>query len=137
MNLTFVHYLNPYFGVIVAILLAHSVMGQTFTSVQSGNWEDGATWGNLSPGISGLHYPDNNDHAVISSGTVVTQNSVERPGRVWINAGGELISNATLRIGGSYWIDGVHSGVSVVRLQGNNDSILGVGSIITSTTFRV
>ena len=28
-----------------------------FTSVQSGNWADGATWGNISPGSAGVDYP--------------------------------------------------------------------------------
>lgn len=31
----------------------------TFTSVQNGDWNDGATWGNTSPGVKGTDWPGN------------------------------------------------------------------------------
>src|ERR1035437_5370232 len=39
----------------------------TFTATQSGNWNDGATWGHISPGVAGTDYPNTTDHANISS----------------------------------------------------------------------
>ncbi|MBN1187651.1 MAG: DUF2341 domain-containing protein, partial [Bacteroidales bacterium] len=44
----------------------------TFTSVQDGNWNDGATWGNTSPGSVGIDYPGSNDSAVIQNNNVIT-----------------------------------------------------------------
>src|SRR5690606_10215266 len=35
----------------------------TFTAVQSGAWNDGATWGMASPGTAGVDYPGANDDA--------------------------------------------------------------------------
>ncbi|MEQ9188862.1 MAG: T9SS type A sorting domain-containing protein [Cryomorphaceae bacterium] len=108
-----------------------------FISTQSGSWEDGATWGNTSPGQNGTDYPSNNDHVVISPNTTVLQSSAERPGRVWISTNAELVSSNTLRVNQSYLNDGIHTGGGLVRLQGNNDTILGTGTIATTNQFRV
>ena len=44
----------------------------TFTSVTSGNWNDGATWGKTSPGVKGTDWPGNaND--VVNIGTTAGQ----------------------------------------------------------------
>jgi hypothetical protein len=46
-----------------------------FTSVTDGNWNDGATWGNTSPGTKGTHWPGlAGDTATVSSGDTVTYN---------------------------------------------------------------
>ena len=43
-----------------------------FTSVQSGNWADGATWGNASPGTAGVDYPGaDGDTATVAATHVV------------------------------------------------------------------
>src|SRR5690606_18410303 len=39
-----------------------------FTSVQDGNWNDGATWGNASPGIVGIDFPGTGDDVTIALG---------------------------------------------------------------------
>ena len=64
-----------------------------FTSVQTGNWNDGATWGNDSPGAKGTDWPGNaGDTATIANTHVVTYNVSEANalGTVTINSGGEL-----------------------------------------------
>ncbi|MBI4645548.1 MAG: hypothetical protein HY738_02875 [Bacteroidia bacterium] len=54
------------------LLLANSSFALTFTSIQNGNWNDGATWGNASPGVQGTDWPANTDDAVIAAGHTVT-----------------------------------------------------------------
>ena len=39
----------------------------TFTATQTGNWNDGATWGHTSPGVAGTDYPSSTDNANIST----------------------------------------------------------------------
>ena len=57
--------------VLFAVVLLQSTflasVAQTFTSVQTGPWENGATWGNNSPGQKGIDCPANNDNVIISS----------------------------------------------------------------------
>src|SRR5512139_2954997 len=49
-----------------------------FTSTQTGNWNDGGTWGNTSPGSKGTDWPGNTgDTATVSSGHTVTYNVSE------------------------------------------------------------
>lgn len=120
------------------LLTSFSAVCQTFTSVQSGNWEDGATWGNTSPGTNGVDYPTTNQDVVISSGHVVSHANLERPMLLEIQSSAELISNAEIRIRGKYVINGVHSGANIIRLQqNNNDTIQGTGSILTTKTMRI
>ncbi|GEM_PF-675106 len=131
---------NPYKSALVllcALSLYFQASSQTFTSVSSGIWEDGATWGNNSPGTSGVDYPSNNDDVVISSGTVVTQSEAFTIADLSISLTGELQTNATLRVRGSYNCDGLHSGTGQVRLQNGSDIISGSGIISTTGLFRV
>lgn len=49
---------------VVFVCFFLSVQGQnTFVAVQSGNWNNGATWGNASPGTIGVDFPGPNDDA--------------------------------------------------------------------------
>lgn len=49
-----------------------------FTSVTSGNWNDGATWGKTSPGVKGTDWPGNaGDTFTIAAGHTVTYNVSE------------------------------------------------------------
>ena len=47
----------------------------TFTSVTSGNWNDGATWGKTSPGVKGTDWPGNAGD-VVNIGTTADQSHV-------------------------------------------------------------
>lgn len=47
-----------------------------FTSTQTGNWDDGATWGNTSPGVAGTDFPGvSADTVTIAATHVVTYDS--------------------------------------------------------------
>lgn len=100
------------------------------SSGTGGDWSLASTWGNA--GV-----PGNNDHAIISSGTVVSHGVNEIITRIEIESGGELQSNARLTVRGSYTNDGLHSGTGRVQLQGTNDTIAGSGTITTTSIFRV
>ena len=72
-----------------------------FTSTQTGNWNDGGTWGNTSPGVKGTDYPGAGDTATMAH--TVTYNagdSTDAFGNVTINSGGVLTfpinSNSTI-----------------------------------------
>lgn len=103
----------------------------TYTSVQDGNWDAAATWGN-----TGNDVPGNNDHVIISTGDSVFHNNQERPGRVRVETGGVLYTGGTMRVNESYEINGTHRGDSDVRLRPGNDSILGTGLIQLTADFR-
>lgn len=70
----------------------------TFTSVTTGDWDDGATWGNTSPGTKGTDWPGlAGDVVTISNGDTVTYNVSETNAiQVDINAGGELNFSTTM-----------------------------------------
>lgn len=118
-------------------LLTGCFGGGLFISTQDGDWNDGGTWGNNSPGQSGNDYPGFNDDVVISSGTTVFHTTGESPRRVRINSNGELSTEGVLRVRGSYVNDGIHSGNNDIILQRNNDSIFGNGIISTTGLFDV
>ena len=69
----------------------------TFTSVINGNWNDGATWGNASPGTKGVDWPGNAGD-VVNIGHTVTYNVSEanQLGQININAGGLLTFSASM-----------------------------------------
>lgn len=57
--------------VLVALCISFLSYGQ-FTSVADGNWNDGATWGNASPGTAGVDYPASaTQDAIIASNVTV------------------------------------------------------------------
>lgn len=61
-----------YVVVSLILLLSHAANAQ-FTSVIDGNWHDGATWGNTSPGVEGVDYPGaGSDATIFSNVTVAT-----------------------------------------------------------------
>ena len=62
-----------------------------FTSVQSGNWNDGATWGNSSPGTKGTDWPGlAGDTATVSAGHTVVYNVSEDNGLGGVTLNGKL-----------------------------------------------
>ncbi len=65
------------FVVLSILLVSSQIIAQTtFTSVSAGNWNDGATWGNTSPGVAGIDYPGEGDDAVIGH-TVTIDNTLD------------------------------------------------------------
>jgi len=125
------------FAVVLLQFAFLASVAQTFTSVQTGPWENGATWGNNSPGQKGTDYPANNDNAIITSGTVVTHTKKQRPTRLVIEANGELVSNNVIGIRGTYINNGIHSGISTIEMLNLSDTIAGSGSITNTGLFFV
>ncbi|GAB4379061.1 MAG: hypothetical protein Kow0075_09440 [Salibacteraceae bacterium] len=113
-----------------SLLLTVSQSQTTYTSSQSGNWSSATTWG-------GAGVPGNNDHAVISSGTVVTHTANEVITNLTINSNGELVSSARLRVLGNYTNNGIHSGSGRVQLRNPGSNISGTGNYTGTQTFRV
>ena len=61
------------FGLIGLLSLKVFAAGSPYTStLAGGNWNDGATWGNASPGVAGIDYPNAGQTAAILGGAVVT-----------------------------------------------------------------
>ncbi|PIQ88793.1 MAG: hypothetical protein COV72_05810, partial [Candidatus Omnitrophica bacterium CG11_big_fil_rev_8_21_14_0_20_42_13] len=57
-------------GCFFLAVLAPGLEAATFNDAASGNWNDGATWGNASPGVEGTDYPGAGDDVTIDSHTV-------------------------------------------------------------------
>ena len=79
-------------------------IGSPFTSVTSGNWNDGATWGNASPGVAGTDFPSAGQTATVTNSNIVTiPNGLSISiTTLTIDAGADLIiaSGGTLALNG-------------------------------------
>lgn len=63
----------------------------TFTSTQNGNWNDGITWGNTSPGTKGIDWPGvAADTAIIGHTVIYNVLETNEMGAVTVNSGGIL-----------------------------------------------
>ncbi|MBI5218513.1 MAG: hypothetical protein HY958_06235 [Bacteroidia bacterium] len=135
MNLINKHIISPKIPALVAALLGlvllcgttNQLFAATFTSVQNGNWNDGATWGNASPGVQGTDWPANTDNAVISASHTVTLPLLTAftINALTINATGALNANdLVFTINGNLIINGTlnnSSGTSIdTRMYGAN-----------------
>lgn len=102
-----------------------------FTSVQSGNWTDGATWGNTSPGVEGIDWPSpNGDHFTIATGTTVTYDYTGFTRANWIIEGETLpnkdwnLNGYTGFTGGNCTVTGILNFPSADFLMLFNDAAL-------------
>jgi len=59
-----------------------------FTSTQTGDWDDGATWGMTSPGVEGTDFPGSLDDGIIADTHTVTLTGAQTTGSLSINSGG-------------------------------------------------
>jgi len=76
----------------------------TFNDAATGDWDDGATWGNTSPGVEGTDYPGTSDIVTINSHTV-TLTADQSAHDITLATGGTLsASSYTLDVSGS-WTD--------------------------------
>ncbi len=111
-----------------------------FVSVTSGDWDDGATWGNTSPGTEGVDWPGTTDNARIANSHTVTQTGNETINNLVIDAGGTLsgVSNR-LTVNGSYFNDGTHdTGGDRISLDAQTTGLIvsGTGTIDNLTQLR-
>ncbi|MGD1847058.1 MAG: FG-GAP-like repeat-containing protein, partial [Salibacteraceae bacterium] len=103
--------------------------GAVFTSVQSGDWDNGATWGNASPGTVGVDFPAPSDSVFIRSPHLVdidftTSGSnyqfngylqIDSTARLQVEVGSNsagfiLESNGEVRVYGSFYSAGAGQG---------------------------
>ena len=80
--------------VILAISAFPAIAQTTFTSSTSGDWHDGGTWGNTSPGVQGTDWPAATDHAIIAYGHTVSLQQNESIVNFEITLGGQFDFNA-------------------------------------------
>lgn len=136
---------------IITLLLALSASAlaqSTFTTTTSGDWDDGGTWGNTSPGVQGTDWPAITDHAVIDYGHTVTLQQSNTIANFTITLGGQFYFNAfTLTANGtvtpfvaqatgdfdqaSTWLNGAAPGTT------NDDIVITVGIRVTLVTGTV
>jgi hypothetical protein len=93
-------------AVLLSMVWTVSVHAATFESVMSGDWDDGATWGNDSPGNEGVDWPGSADSAIIEPpDVVVVDGSDVEVAQLTIQDG--LVAGGVLRIqdGGSIEIE--------------------------------
>lgn len=92
------------------LFMASPLWGATFTSTQTGTWNDGATWGNTSPGVAGTDFPDvstGTDEGIISTGHTITLIQNEACTGLTIGAGATLnLAGYTLAIKGHFQANG-------------------------------
>jgi hypothetical protein len=101
-----------------------SVKGTNFIAIQSGYWNDGATWGHTSPGVAGTDYPNSTDNASISSSTWSVS--------VFLRTN-TTCSNITFDNGGALILNGYNftsTGTTTLNNQ-NNISGTSIGGILT------
>jgi hypothetical protein len=79
---------------LILALSAPALAQTTFTSATSGDWDDGGTWGNTSPGVQGTDWPATTDHAVIAYGHTVTLQQSNTIANFTINHGGQFYFNS-------------------------------------------
>ena len=82
------------FYILLAIAVSPAIAQTTFTSVATGDWDDGATWGMTSPGVQGTDWPAATDHVFIDYGHTVTLQA------------NQSIANFTLVFGGQFNFSG-------------------------------
>ena len=108
-------------------VVVFSGFGQ-FTSVTSGDWNDGATWGNTSPGVAGTDYPGTSgfDDVIISAGNTVTLQQAESIFDFTIDAGGIVNAGSNdLEINGNATLNGTfNAGTGTVTFAGIGSATL-------------
>ena len=87
------------------------VQAANFTSIQSGDWDDGDTWGHDGKAI-GVDYPGPTDNVIIATGTTVQVTSDESVNDITISSSAILTvkNNKILSIAGNYVLNGAHTG---------------------------
>ena len=115
--------------IVVSLYWLSMVQAADFTSVITGDWNNGGTWGNASPGVEGVDWPGASDTAYIGSNAIVTitatqsvsTTTVQNNGSLVLNAGVTLkistvsVSGITVDSGGLFKIEGsstTHSAIS-------------------------
>lgn len=89
-----------------------TLLNAQFVSQQNGVWNDGATWGNNSPGVVGIDYPSQTDDLIIQGGHLVVIDNLTDNGGPAISPEGLGLANV-----GDGIVDGSASFPSAERLM--------------------
>ena len=127
------------FYILLALAVSPAIAQTTFTSVVTGDWDDGATWGMTSPGVQGTDWPAATDHAVIIDGTTVNLTGNETIANLTINSGGVLFDAASvITVNGNLDLSGTYTGSKDLQFTGGaGTSISGTGVYNSSGSFDV
>lgn len=146
------HYL---FFLLVSIVMLLSIPftnahAASFNSVTSGVWADGATWGNASPGVSGVDYPGASDTATVFNTHTITLTSNTKVTRAVFKPGSHLATGTfDLTVSSRYINHSSTSGSGRLELNGtvnvggngtwaSGDVLIeGSTTFVPNSTFRV
>ncbi|MBN4066098.1 hypothetical protein JYT51_02050, partial [Candidatus Amoebophilus asiaticus] len=129
-----------------AVFAFYSLCNATvFTSVTTGDWNNGATWGNTSPGTQGIDWPGNTDDAIISTGHTVTLKAGGAGTTIdnfTINAGSTLDHGGKkMIVTGNYTNNGTQTKVGgpgpSLKLSGVGTTIDGAGTITFNNDIEI
>lgn len=112
-------------AIFICLFISTNAFAAAFTSSQTGDFNDGATWGNDSPGAEGTDFPGNADTATVAGTHVVTVNAV-------LPASGDL-GVITINSGGTLAFSTSAATTSQLTMKGDI-SILAGGSLTMGTT---
>lgn len=133
----------PYFVLIFVLSLcfiidfAFNAEAASFNDVVSGNWNDGATWDNTSPGVEGTDWPGSGDDVTVDSHTVTLTTS--RPCTSLVVSGGTIdcaTYTLTASAGGTFSSGNVNNGEFVVQGAASTATYSGTtfGANVTSAS---
>jgi len=120
----------------IGALVQNPVKAQTtFTSTNSGDWDDGATYGNASPGVQGTDWPAVTDNLVVANGHTVTLTSAETINDLTVNSGGVLDDDnkGDITVNGNLTINGTVTGSRNIQFTGGGGEIIDGAGVHNST----
>ena len=121
--------------VLLLLTVTNSIAQTTFTSTVSGDWDDGGTWGNTSPGTQGTDWPATTDNALIASGHTVTLTGAETINDLTINSGGVFNDDNTgaITVDGNLVLNGTKTGQRNIEFTGGSGQTIDGTGIHSST----
>ncbi len=116
-----------FFLISLTVTLPIIVEATSFTSTISGDWNDGGTWGNTSPGVEGTDWPSSTDDATIAAGTTVTLTNDRIIFSIDVASSGILsMTDKKLTVNGNFNCDGSITNSGDFLMYGR--SIGGIGT---------
>jgi len=126
-------------GCFFLAVLAPGLEAATFNDAASGNWNDGATWGNASPGVEGTDYPGAGDDVTIDSHTV-TLAADAACDDITISSGGTFTeSSYTITVSGNWNATGgtISYGTGTLKMTGSGKTLTYQGSWNTAQIYNL
>ena len=110
-------------GLIILSVLVMTVHAASFNDATNGNWNDGATWGNDSPGSEGTDFPGPGDTVTINSNTVTL-------------SADQSADDITISTGGTFTVGNHGSTITVEGTWINSSGIFtaGTGTVLLTST---